>query len=41
MFKQVGITDAQMTEVATWVEDGPDLAKDGVVPRMVLVATYV
>jgi transposase len=25
------LTDTQMAEMATWVEDGPDLAKDGVV----------
>jgi transposase len=25
------LTDAQMTDLARWVEDGPDLAKDGVV----------
>jgi transposase len=27
------LTDAQMTDLARWVEDGPDLAKDGVVVR--------
>jgi transposase len=25
------LNDAQLAEVATWVEDGPDLAKDGIV----------
>ena len=25
------LTDTQMAEMAKWVEDGPDLAKDGVV----------